>query len=74
MEAVRYSRTSSSHSPELDDELFHQYFDWDSYYANSQSSYPGFDSAYSGRHHMPRSLPKDFSDFPTALDLSLIHI
>lgn len=68
MEAVRYSRTSSSPSPELDDELFHQYFDWDSYYANSQSSYPGFDSGYSGRHHMPRTLPKDFSDFPTALD------
>lgn len=70
MEAVRYSRTRvpSSPSPELEDDLVNQYFDWNSYYGTSQSPYPEFDLGYPGRHHTPRGLPKDFSDFPTALD------
>ncbi len=70
MEAVRYSRTRapSSPSPELEDDLVNQYFDWNSYYGNSQSPYPEFDLGYPGRHQTPRGLPKDFSDFPTALD------
>lgn len=57
-------------SPELDDELFHSFFDWQGYCAHTQPSSADIASSspYPPSHSIPRDLPKLITEIPSLIN------